>query len=68
VQDDSDVSAPCGDLSEHAAPVLAGVSVQPSLAQPPVDGTVALTGARVIDGTGAAPIEQATTSSRTARK
>ena len=38
--------------------VLAGVSFKPSLAQAPT--TVVLTGARVIDGTGRAPLEQAT--------
>ena len=38
--------------------VLAGVPVHPSLAQAP--GTVALTGARVIDGAGGEPIEGAT--------
>jgi imidazolonepropionase-like amidohydrolase len=32
----------------------------PSLAQAPAGGTIALTGARVIDGTGAAPLPQAT--------
>jgi imidazolonepropionase-like amidohydrolase len=36
---------------------VAGFSLQPSLAQAPA---VAFTGARVIDGTGAAPMEQAT--------
>jgi imidazolonepropionase-like amidohydrolase len=40
--------------------VVAGFSHQGSLAQAPAGGAVALTGARVIDGTGAAPIEQAT--------
>jgi imidazolonepropionase-like amidohydrolase len=40
--------------------VWAGFSPQSSLAQAPAGGTVALTGARVIDGTGAAPLEQAT--------
>ena len=40
--------------------VLAGFSFQPSLAQAPAGGTVALTGARLIDGTGGAPLEQAT--------
>ena len=38
--------------------LLAGVLFQPSLAQAPT--TVVLTGARVIDGTGRAPLEQAT--------
>jgi len=38
----------------------AGFTLQPSLAQAPNTGTVALTGARVIDGTGAAPLEGAT--------
>jgi imidazolonepropionase-like amidohydrolase len=37
------------------------LSLQPSLAQAPAPGgTIALTGARVIDGTGAAPLAQAT--------
>jgi len=36
------------------------LSVQSSHAQTPAGGTVALTGARVIDGTGRAPLEQAT--------
>ena len=40
--------------------VVAGFSSQGSLAQAPAGGVVALTGARVIDGTGAAPLEQAT--------
>jgi imidazolonepropionase-like amidohydrolase len=40
--------------------VVAGFSSQGSLAQAPAGGAVALTGARVIDGTGAAPLEQAT--------
>ncbi len=40
--------------------VVAGFSYQASLAQAPAGGSVALTGARVIDGTGAAPLEQAT--------
>ena len=35
-------------------------SLPPSRAQGPTGGTVALTGARVIDGTGAAPLEEAT--------
>jgi imidazolonepropionase-like amidohydrolase len=40
--------------------VWAGLSVQSSLAQAPAGGVTALTGARVIDGTGAAPLERAT--------
>jgi hypothetical protein len=40
--------------------VWAGLSFQPSLAQAPAGGTLALTGARVIDGTGAPPLEGAT--------
>jgi imidazolonepropionase-like amidohydrolase len=40
--------------------VWAGLSYQPSLAQAPAGGTIAMTGARIIDGTGAAPLEQAT--------
>ena len=40
--------------------VLAMCSSQPAAAQAPAGGTLALTGARVIDGTGRAPFEQAT--------
>ena len=40
--------------------VLVGWSAQSSLAQAPAGGIVALTGARVINGTGAAPLDQAT--------
>ena len=40
--------------------VLAVFSFQPSLAQAPTAGTVVLTGARLIDGTGRQPLEQAT--------
>lgn len=40
--------------------VWAGFPLQSSLAQAPARGTFALTGARVIDGTGAAPLERAT--------
>jgi imidazolonepropionase-like amidohydrolase len=40
--------------------VLAGFSYDSSLAQGPAAGTLVLTGARVIDGTGRAPLEQAT--------
>ena len=40
--------------------VVAGLYNQGSFAQAPAGGVVALTGARVIDGTGAAPLEQAT--------
>lgn len=40
--------------------VLAAFSFQSSLAQAPAGGAVALTGARVINGTGAAPMEGAT--------
>jgi imidazolonepropionase-like amidohydrolase len=43
-----------------ALAVLAGSSHDSSLAQGPAGGTLALTGARVIDGTGRAPLEQAT--------
>jgi imidazolonepropionase-like amidohydrolase len=37
-----------------------GLAFQPSDAQTPAGGTVAFTGARVIDGTGKAPLEQGT--------
>ena len=37
-----------------------GLAFQPSDAQTPAGGTVAFTGARIIDGTGKAPIEQGT--------
>lgn len=40
--------------------VWAGFPLESSLAQAPATGTIALTGARVIDGTGAAPLEKAT--------
>src|SRR3970040_1479101 len=40
--------------------VVASFAFRSSLAQAPPAGTVALTGARVIDGTGRAPIEPAT--------
>ena len=53
--------------STHIAAVLvgiglvwAGLSTQAPHAQAPAGGVVALTGARVIDGTGAAPLEGAT--------
>jgi len=47
--------------------VLAGFSFQPSLAQAPAAGPVALTGARLIDGTGGAPLDQATVIIRNGR-
>jgi imidazolonepropionase-like amidohydrolase len=47
--------------------VLAGFAFQPSLAQTPAAGPVALTGARLIDGTGGAPVEQATVIIRNGR-
>src|SRR6266516_6442849 len=40
--------------------LLPGFFFQPSLAQEPVGGTIVLTGARLIDGTGRPPLEQAT--------
>jgi imidazolonepropionase-like amidohydrolase len=40
--------------------VLAVFAFEPSLAQAPAANTVVLTGARLIDGTGRAPLEQAT--------
>jgi imidazolonepropionase-like amidohydrolase len=40
--------------------VLAAFAFEPSLAQAPAADTVVLTGARLIDGTGRAPLEQAT--------
>lgn len=40
--------------------ILACLTFQPSCAQTPTGVTVALTGGRVIDGTGRAPLEQAT--------
>jgi len=47
--------------------VLAGFAFQPSLAQTPAAGPVALTGARLIDGTGGAPLDQATVVIRNGR-
>src|SRR5437867_8807742 len=44
-----------------ALTVLAAIELQPSMAQAPAaSGVVALTGARIIDGTGRAPIQQGT--------
>lgn len=47
-------------VSLVASLLLATFFFQPSLAQAPAGGIVALTGARLIDGTGRAPLEQAT--------
>ena len=47
--------------------VLAVFSFQPSLAQGPAAGPVVLTGARLIDGTGGAPLDQATVAIRNGR-
>lgn len=47
-------------LSAGAALVLASLALQPSDAQTPAGASTALTGARVIDGTGRAAIENAT--------
>ncbi len=49
-----------GAASIGALLVLSAYSYQPSLAQSPASATVALTGARVIDGTGRPPLDQAT--------
>ena len=49
-----------GAASIGALLVLSAYSYQPSLAQSPASTTVALTGARVIDGTGRPPLDQAT--------
>src|SRR5437879_12607762 len=44
-----------------ALTVLAAIELQPSMAQAPAaSGVVALTGARIIDGTGRAPLQQGT--------
>src|SRR5207249_4367129 len=44
-----------------ALTVLAAIELQPSMAQAPAaSGVIALTGARIIDGTGRAPIQQGT--------
>jgi imidazolonepropionase-like amidohydrolase len=43
-----------------ASLLLASLVLRPSLAQTPAGGVVALTGARVIDGTGRAPVERVT--------
>ncbi len=40
--------------------VVVGFSFHPSFAQAPAAGVVALTGARLIDGTGRAPFDRAT--------
>ena len=47
-------------VSLATAAVVSAFAIQSSSAQAPAGGVVALTGARVIDGTGRAPIEQAT--------
>lgn len=49
-----------GAASIGALLVLSAYSYQPSLAQSSASATVALTGARVIDGTGRPPLDQAT--------
>ena len=49
-----------GAASIGALLVLSAYSHQPSLAQGPAGPSVALTGARVIDGTGRPPLDQAT--------
>ena len=49
-----------GAASIGALLVLLAYSYQPSLAQSPASTTVALIGARVIDGTGQPPLDQAT--------
>ena len=49
-----------GAASIGALLVLSAYSYQPSLAQSPASAIVALTGARVIDGTGRPPLDQAT--------
>jgi imidazolonepropionase-like amidohydrolase len=47
--------------------LLAALSLRPSLGQAPAAGPVVLTGARVIDGTGRPPLEQATVVIRNGR-
>jgi imidazolonepropionase-like amidohydrolase len=47
-------------IGASAALILTGWTFQPAAAQAPAGSSVALTGARIIDGTGAAPIENAT--------
>src|SRR5881409_1591355 len=50
-----------GVVALAALTVLAAIELQPSMAQAPApSGVVALTGARIIDGTGRAPIQQGT--------
>src|SRR4026209_2488041 len=49
-----------GAASIGALLALLAYSYQPSLAQAPASNTVALIGARVIDGTGQPPLDQAT--------
>src|SRR4051812_19032854 len=46
--------------SATALLVFAAVSFHPSRAQTPANGIIAMTGARVIDGTGHAPLDKAT--------
>src|SRR5437762_13920063 len=48
-------------VASAALAVLAIIELQPSMAQAPAaSGVVALTGARIIDGTGRAPLQQGT--------
>jgi imidazolonepropionase-like amidohydrolase len=47
-------------ISACAAIAISGAAMAPSYAQAPAGSTLAITGARLIDGTGAAPIENAT--------
>jgi imidazolonepropionase-like amidohydrolase len=54
-------------LALSVGTLMAALAFQPSLAQAPAATTVALTGARVIEGTGRAPLEQATLLIRNAR-
>jgi len=61
------ISARFAAMLLGTALVLAGFAFQPSLAQTPAAGPVALTGARLIDGTGGAPLDQATVVIRNGR-
>lgn len=61
------ISSRLAAASLGALVVAAILSFQSSLAQAPGDGVVALTGARLIDGTGRAPIDQGTVVIRNGR-
>ncbi len=67
VYDDSHLSPSRGDAPRAPCWFWRASLSEPSFAQTPAAGPVALTGARLIDGTGGAPLEQATVVIRNGR-